>query len=205
MKNEHRKIANELKLFKLSDYSQGNAIWLPNGQYIYNKIEYYLREIQNHYEYSEVQSPIVANKELWNKSGHLSNFKENMFFIEESDNAVKPMNYPFHIDIFKQLSLSHKDLPYRISEFGLCHRNEASGALNGLFRLRSFKQDDGHIFCQKEDIKSELIHFVDMLKKFILNLDSKKKIFQLKLHYVQKIELEVMNFGIFLKVYLKKV
>ena len=165
MKNEHRKIASELKLFNLSDYSQGSAIWLPQGQYIYNQIESYLRHIQNKYGYNEVQSPIVANSELWEKSGHLSNFKDNMFFVENHDNAIKPMNCPFHIDIFKQLSLSYKDLPYRISEFGLCHRNEASGALNGLFRLRSFKQDDGHIFCQKENIKSELISFVSMLKE----------------------------------------
>lgn len=181
MKNEHRKIANELQLFNLSDYSQGMAVWLPKGQYIYQKIESYLRNIQNEYGYNEVQSPIVANSELWKKSGHLSNFKDNMFFVEDSDNAIKPMNCPFHIDIFKQLSLSYKDLPYRISEFGLCHRNEASGALNGLFRLRQFKQDDGHIFCQKEDIEKELIHFVKMLKEVYLKFGFDEKNISVKI------------------------
>jgi threonyl-tRNA synthetase len=180
MKNEHRKIANEQKLFNLSDYSSGMVMWLPKGQSIYQSIESYLREIQNEYNYQEVKSPIIANSDLWQKSGHLDNFKDNMFFVNNEENdkevAIKPMNCPFHIDIFKQMNYSYRDLPVRMSEFGLCHRNEASGALNGLFRLRSFNQDDGHIFCRKEQIESELILFVEMLykiyKKFGFNKDN---------------------------------
>jgi threonyl-tRNA synthetase len=163
MKNEHRKIGNELKLFNLSEYSSGMIMWYPKGYSIYQKIEDYLRKSQNSYNYLEVKSPIMANKNLWKVSGHLDNFKENMFFLNDNDLAIKPMNCPFHIDIFKQMKHSHKDLPVRLSEFGLCHRNESSGALNGLFRLRQFNQDDGHIFCKKEYIKSELISFIDML------------------------------------------
>ncbi len=165
MKNEHRKIANELKLFNLSEHSSGMIMWYPRGRYIYQQIENLIRDFQNQYNYQEVQSPIMANSELWKSSGHLDNFKDNMFFVKNKDYAIKPMNCPFHIDMFKNLKYSYKDLPIRFSEFGLCHRNESSGSLNGLFRLRQFNQDDGHIFCKKEDIKNELILFVEMLYK----------------------------------------
>ena len=185
MKNEHRKIANELKLFNLSEYSSGMVMWYPKGQYIYQSIESYLREIQNEYNYQEVKSPIMADSQLWSKSGHLENFKDNMFFIKNNENnmevAIKPMNCPFHIDMFKQLNYSYKDLPIRMSEFGLCHRNEASGALNGLFRLRSFNQDDGHIFCKKEQIESELILFIEMLYKIYNKFGFSKENISIKL------------------------
>lgn len=163
MKNEHRKIANELKLFNLSEHSSGMIMWYPKGRYIYQQIENLIRKMQDKYNYLEVQSPIMANSNLWKSSGHLDNFKENMFFVENKDYAIKPMNCPFHIDMFKNLKYSYKDLPIRLAEFGLCHRNESSGSLNGLFRLRQFNQDDGHIFCRKEDIKNELVLFVEML------------------------------------------
>jgi len=188
MKNEHRKIANDLNLFKLSDYSSGMIVWLPKGQKIYQSIENYLQEIQINYNYIEVKSPIIANSELWKKSGHLDNFKNNMFFLEnnqgdDSNMAIKPMNCPFHIDIFKHLNYSYKDLPIRMSEFGLCHRNEPSGSLNGLFRLRSFNQDDGHIFCKKDQIGSELILFINMVYEIYLKFGFKKEQISIKLAF----------------------
>jgi len=165
MKNEHRKIGQELQLFNLSDFSSGMVFWYPKGYSIYQKIENYLRQVQNQYHYQEIKTPILANSQLWEKSGHLEKFQENMFLLENDGDqlAIKPMNCPFHIEMFKQLCQSYKSLPLRLSEFGLCHRNEASGALNGLLRLRSFNQDDSHVFCAKNQIQSELISFVEML------------------------------------------
>lgn len=139
--------------------------WFPKGYFIFKGIESYIRDLQNKYNYHEVRSPIIGSSSLWEKSGHFSKFKENMFLLSnnEIDYAIKPMNCPFHIEIFQQICQSYKELPLRLSEFGLCHRNEPSGSLNGLLRLRSFNQDDGHIFCEKEQIKSELKLFVEML------------------------------------------
>ncbi|SFD65750.1 threonine--tRNA ligase [Pseudoalteromonas denitrificans] len=164
MKNEHRKIGQELQLFNLADFSSGMVFWYPKGYSIYQKIESYLRDIQTQYHYQEIKSPVLASSQLWEKSGHLEKFKENMFLLENDDNelALKPMNCPFHIEMFKQLCQSYRSLPLRLSEFGLCHRNEASGALNGLLRLRSFNQDDGHVFCTKAHIQAELIDFMKM-------------------------------------------
>lgn len=165
MKNKHRKIANELNLFNLSKNSNGMVMWMPNGFYIYKKIENYIREIQEKYGYIEVKSPIIANKDLWKKSGHIENFKENMFFVEGCNYAIKPMSCPFHLKIFNEMKYSYKQLPIRFSEIGLCHRNESSGSLNGLFRLREFNQDDGHIFCRKESLKNELNQFINMINE----------------------------------------
>lgn len=162
MINEHRKIGKKLNLFELSENSQGMVNWYPKGYEVYLKVENYIREVQKKYNYNEVKSPILANKELWDKSGHNLKYKDNMFFLE-NELAIKPMSCPFHIDIFKNMYLSYKDLPIRFSEFGLCHRNEPSGSLNGLFRLRSFNQDDGHIFCHESQIKDELKLFSEML------------------------------------------
>lgn len=180
MKNEHRKIGNELKLFNLAEYSAGMVNWYPKGYYIFQKIEEYIRSVQKKYDYQEIKSPIMANSILWEKSGHLDKFSDNMFFLENEKNnyAIKPMSCPFHIEIFNNLVQSYNELPLRLSEFGLCHRNEASGALNGLLRLRSFHQDDGHIFCREKDIYSELNIFVQMLfeiySKFGFDKDSIK-------------------------------
>lgn len=165
MKNEHRQIGSDLKLFNISESSSGMINWFPKGYFIFKGIESYIRDLQNKYNYHEVRSPIIGSSSLWEKSGHFSKFKENMFLLSnnEIDYAIKPMNCPFHIEIFQQICQSYKELPLRLSEFGLCHRNEPSGSLNGLLRLRSFNQDDGHIFCEKEQIKSELKLFVEML------------------------------------------
>lgn len=178
MKNAHRKIGRELELFNLSDYASGMVFWYPKGYSIYRKIEAYLRDIQEQYHYHEIRSPILASSQLWNRSGHLEKFKDDMFLLQndEQEQALKPMNCPFHIEMFNQLCQSYRELPMRLSEFGLCHRNEASGALNGLLRLRSFNQDDGHVFCRENQIQSELVAFVEMLyqvyAKFGFDADS---------------------------------
>ena len=165
MKNEHRKIGSELELFSLSDYASGMVSWYPKGYAIYRKVEACLRDMQEQYHYREIRSPILANSQLWDKSGHLEKFRDNMFLLQNDgqEQALKPMNCPFHIEMFNQLCQSYRELPLRLSEFGLCHRNEASGALNGLLRLRSFNQDDGHVFCREHQIQSELMSFVEML------------------------------------------
>lgn len=173
MMNEHRKIGRELNLFEMSENASGMVYWKPKGFYVYQQIESYLREILNKYEHQEVKSPLLANVELWKKSGHLEKYRSNMYLLDIDEDvkyAVKPMNCPFHIEMFNSELRSYKDLPIRMVEFGHCHRNEKSGALNGLLRLRSFVQDDGHVFCQESQIGSELSLYMNMLfevyKKF---------------------------------------
>lgn len=166
MMNEHRKIGRELNLFEMSDNANGMVYWKPKGFYVYNKIESYLREVLNQYDHSEVRSPLLANVDLWKKSGHLDKYRSNMYLLDIDEDikyAIKPMNCPFHIEMFNSELRSYKDLPVRMVEFGHCHRNEKSGALNGLLRLRSFVQDDGHVFCMEEQIGSELALYMNML------------------------------------------
>lgn len=166
MLNEHRKLGKELNLFEMSENSNGMVYWKPKGFLIYQKIEDYLRSVLSKYEHSEVKSPLLANSDLWEKSGHLQKYKSNMYFLDVEEDlkyAIKPMNCPFHIEIFNSELRSYKDLPIRLVEFGHCHRNEKSGALNGLLRLRSFVQDDGHVFCSEAQIESELSLFMKML------------------------------------------
>lgn len=166
MLNEHRKIGRELNLFELSENSNGMVYWKPKGFYIYNKIEEYLREVLSKYSHQEVKSPLMASSVLWKKSGHLDKYRSNMYLLNSDDDveyAIKPMNCPFHIEIFNSEIRSYKELPVRFVEFGHCHRKEKSGALNGLLRLRSFVQDDGHVFCSEDQIGSELNLFMSML------------------------------------------
>lgn len=168
--NEHRKIGKQLNLFDLHDYAPGMVHWLPAGHRVYRKVEGYMRQIQEENGYLEVKSPPMANMSLWEQSGHADKYREEMLHVSDHGLAVKPMSCPFHIQMFSQLVKSYRDLPLRIAEFGLCHRNEPSGALNGLFRLRSFNQDDGHIFCEHMHVGSELKRFCgmvfDVYKKF---------------------------------------
>lgn len=165
MINEHRKIGQDLKLFEMSENSSGMVLWKPKGFYIYNKIENYLRDVLNNNHHDEVRSPIMANSILWEKSGHLEKYQDKMFLsnVDDKSYAIKPMNCPFHIEMFNSELRSYKDLPVRMVEFGNCHRNESSGSLNGLLRLRNFVQDDGHIFCQESHIKEELSLFMGMI------------------------------------------
>ncbi|MCW5589539.1 MAG: threonine--tRNA ligase [Legionellales bacterium] len=164
-KRDHRKIGKELNLFHLQEESPGQIFWHPDGFTIYRALEEYMRQKCQEYGYQEVRTPIMADKILWEKSGHLEKFGENMFMTttENHDYAIKPMSCPFHIQIFNQGLKSYRDLPLRLSEFGHCHRCEPSGALHGIMRVRGFIQDDGHIFCTPEQIQAEVTKFNQLL------------------------------------------
>lgn len=164
-KRDHRKLGRELDLFHIQDEAQGMAFWHPKGFAIYRAIEQYLRRKLQKAGYIEVKTPMLLDRSLWEASGHWDKFRDNMFVLssEEKMLALKPMNCPAHIQIFKQNLKSYRDLPLRMAEFGCCHRNEASGALHGLMRVRSFVQDDAHIFCTEDQITSETISFCKLL------------------------------------------
>ena len=163
----HRRLGTDMGLFLLSEFSAGNVFWKANGLTLYNNITNYIREEQRKLNYYEVKTPELVSNELWVKSGHWDNFKENMFTIE-SDNktfALKPMNCPCHIVLFNSELITYKDLPLRYSEFGKCHRYEPSGALNGLFRVRGFTMDDAHIFCTERQIYEVCNETANLIEK----------------------------------------
>ena len=165
-KRDHRKLGKKLELFHIQEEAAGSIFWHPKGWSIYLEIENYMRRKLSNFKYQEVKTPQVIDKTLWEKSGHWDKFKENMFFVEGEDKkilALKPMNCPGHVQIFKQGIKSYKDLPIRMSEFGSCHRNEPSGSLHGIMRVRQFTQDDAHIFCTDEQIMNESLEFCDLL------------------------------------------
>ena len=167
-KRDHRKLGNELELFHFQEEAVGSVFWHPNGWIIYRICEEYVRRKLIKADYVEVKTPSLIDRKLWEASGHWEKFKENMFITEGEDKkpmALKPMNCPAHVQIFKQGIKSYKDLPYRISEFGSCHRNEPSGALHGLMRVRAFTQDDAHIFCTEDQINSETQKFCKLLNE----------------------------------------
>ncbi|MDF2084188.1 threonine--tRNA ligase [Bacillus pseudomycoides] len=157
-KRNHRKLGNELELFMFSEESPGMPFYLPKGQIVRNELESFLREIQQKYDYQEVRTPIMMNQGLWEESGHWDHYKDNMYFSEVDNKsfALKPMNCPGHMLIFKHKLRSYRDLPIRMCEFGQVHRHEFSGALNGLLRVRTFCQDDAHLFVTPEQIESEI-------------------------------------------------
>ncbi|HGE5781147.1 TPA: threonine--tRNA ligase [Bacillus pseudomycoides] len=157
-KRNHRKLGNELELFMFSEESPGMPFYLPKGQTVRNELESFLREIQQKYDYQEVRTPIMMNQGLWEESGHWDHYKDNMYFSEVDNKsfALKPMNCPGHMLIFKHKLRSYRDLPIRMCEFGQVHRHEFSGALNGLLRVRTFCQDDAHLFVTPEQIESEI-------------------------------------------------
>ena len=163
----HRRLGTDMGLFLLSEFSAGNVFWKANGLTLYNNITNYIRDEQRKLNYFEVKTPELVSNELWVKSGHWDNFKENMFTIE-SDNktfALKPMNCPCHIVLFNSELITYKDLPLRYSEFGKCHRYEPSGALNGLFRVRGFTMDDAHIFCTENQIYEVCNETANLIEK----------------------------------------
>jgi len=164
-KRDHRKLGKLLDLFHMQDTSPGMVFWHSKGWSIWLEIENYLRQKSLDYGYDEIKTPTVLDKELWKSSGHWDNYHENMFTTasENREYAVKPMNCPGHVQIFNNSLHSYRDLPLRLAEFGSCHRNEPSGALHGLLRVRGFTQDDAHIFCTEEQIKSEVKDFSKML------------------------------------------
>ena len=166
-KRDHRKLGTQLDLFHLQEESPGMVFWHPNGWALWQQIEQYMRRVYRDNGYLEVRCPQVLDRSLWEKSGHWQNYKENMFTTESEkrDYAIKPMNCPGHIQIFNKGLRSYRELPLRYGEFGVCTRNEPSGALHGIMRVRAFTQDDGHIFCTEEQIKSEVTAFTAQLKR----------------------------------------
>ncbi|MDR1476143.1 MAG: threonine--tRNA ligase [Holosporales bacterium] len=165
---DHRKIGQALGIFHIDDCAPGNVFWLKNGTILFNLIKDKVAEIAEKYGYFFVQTPQLLNKSLWETSGHWEKFRENMYVVDDDDTtmAIKPMNCPGHIVIYKNGSVkSYRDLPVRMAEFGLCHRNEPSGSLHGLMRIRAFTQDDGHIFCSPGQVVSETQNFCKALQE----------------------------------------
>lgn len=164
-KRDHRKLGKELGLFHFQEEAAGMPFWHPNGWTIYTQIEGYMRRKQRAYGYQEINTPKLVDRKLWENSGHWDKFREHMYTTESEERvfALKPMNCPCHVQVFNQGLVSYRDLPMRLSEFGSCHRYEPSGALHGLMRVRSFVQDDAHIFCEKDKITEETEIFCKML------------------------------------------
>ena len=165
-RRDHRRLGRELDLFHLQEEAVGSVFWHPNGWILYRAIEGYMRRRLEAAGYHEVKTPQLLDRSLWEASGHWENFRENMFIAESRDErvlAVKPMNCPGHVQIFRNRLRSYRELPLRLAEFGSCHRNEPSGALHGIMRVRAFTQDDAHIFCTEEQVTPEAIAFCELL------------------------------------------
>ena len=160
-KRDHRRIAKQLDLFHMQDEAPGMVFWHPKGWALWQQVEQYMRKVYRDNGYLEIRCPMILDRSLWEKSGHWENYKDNMFTTESEkrDFAIKPMNCPGHVQVFNSDLRSYRDLPLRYGEFGSCHRNEPSGALHGLMRVRGFTQDDGHIFCAEEQIEGECVAF----------------------------------------------
>ncbi|MFZ9584864.1 MAG: threonine--tRNA ligase [Pseudohongiellaceae bacterium] len=166
-RRDHRKIGKKLDLFHLQEEAPGMVFWHPNGWTIYQIIRRYMQDLWKENGYKEINTPQLVDYSLWEKSGHAQKFKDEMFSVE-SDNrmyAIKPMNCPCHVQVFNQGLKSYRDLPLRLAEFGACHRYEPSGSMHGLMRVRSFTQDDAHIFCAPEDIQTEVSNFIKLVER----------------------------------------
>ena len=166
-KRDHRKLAKELDLFHFQDEAPGLVFWHPRGWSVWQAVEQYMRQVYRDTGYREVKAPQILDRSLWEASGHWEKYRDNMFTTESENRyyALKPMNCPGHIQIYKSDLRSYRDLPLRYGEFGQCHRNEASGALHGLMRVRGFTQDDGHIFCTEDQIQAECVAFTAQLQQ----------------------------------------
>ena len=166
-KRDHRKLGRELDLFHIDEHAPGLVFWHPKGWSVWQKVEQYMRAVYQDNGYLEVKGPQIIDKSLWEKTGHWDKYRENMFTTESEkrDYALKPMNCPGHILIFKQGMKSYRDLPLRYGEFGQCHRNEPTGGLHGIMRVRGFTQDDGHIFCTEDQILDECVNYTTLLQK----------------------------------------
>ena len=166
-KRDHRKLGKQLELFHMQDSSPGMVFWHPKGWTLWQEVEQYMRRKFREHDYQEVRTPTIMDRTLWEKSGHWENYHDNMFTTasENRDYAVKPMNCPGHVQIFNHGLHSYRDLPLRLAEFGSCHRNETSGSLHGLMRVRGFTQDDAHIFCTEDQVQPEVSKFIVMLNE----------------------------------------
>jgi threonyl-tRNA synthetase len=165
-KRDHRRLGRSLHLFHMQDEAPGMVFWHPKGWVLWQQVEQYMRQRFVEWGYQEVRTPTVVDRSLWERSGHWENYRDNMFTTasENRDYAVKPMNCPGHVQIFNSGLHSYRDLPLRLAEFGSCHRNEPSGALHGLMRVRAFTQDDAHIFCREDQVEAEVADFIRMLQ-----------------------------------------
>jgi threonyl-tRNA synthetase len=166
-KRDHRKLGKQLDLFHLQEEAPGLVFWHPNGWTVWQEVEQYMRKVYRDNGYQEVRCPQILDSSLWERSGHWEHYKANMFVTqsENRDYAVKPMNCPGHIQIYNEGLRSYRELPLRYGEFGSCHRNEPSGALHGIMRVRGFTQDDGHIFCTEDQIEAEVTAFNALVRK----------------------------------------
>ncbi len=180
-KRDHRKIAKKLNLFHLQEEAPGMVFWHPAGWSIYQTLEQYMRQVQNQHGYQEIRTPQLVDMTLWEKSGHADKFSDDMFMFQadEREFAVKPMNCPCHVQVFNQGLKSYRDLPLRLAEFGSCHRNEPSGSLHGIMRVRGFVQDDAHIFCTEEQIQAEVSAFIDFLHEVYADFGFDEVIYRL--------------------------
>ncbi len=180
-KRDHRKLGKQLDLFHMQEEAPGMVFWHPKGWAIWQQVEQYMRKVYVDNGYQEIRCPMILDRSLWEKSGHWENYKENMFTTESEkrDYAIKPMNCPGHVQVFNSDLRSYRDLPLRYGEFGSCHRNEASGALHGIMRVRGFVQDDGHIFCTEAQIQSECADFIALLIKVYQDFGFENVIYRL--------------------------
>ncbi len=188
-KRDHRKLGRELDLFHVDDHAPGMVFWHPKGWAVWQAVEQYMRQVYRDNGYQEVKGPQLLDKTLWEKTGHWDKYRDNMFTTESEkrDYALKPMNCPGHILIFKQGLKSYRDLPLRYGEFGQCHRNEATGGLHGIMRVRGFTQDDGHIFCTEDQILSECVAYTTLLQKVYLDFGFKNIIYKIATRPEQRI------------------
>ncbi|GAB1263347.1 threonine--tRNA ligase [Aurantivibrio infirmus] len=190
-KRDHRKLGKKYDLFHLQEEAPGMVFWHPKGWSIYTSIEDYMRGKQNANGYREIKTPQVVDLSLWKKSGHADKYSEGMFILgaDEREYAIKPMNCPCHVQVFNQGLRSYRDLPLRYAEFGSCHRNELSGALHGIMRVRGFTQDDGHIFCTEDQIQSEVADFIDFLHEIYddFGFDKENLIYKLSTRPEQRV------------------
>ena len=188
-KRDHRKLGRELDLFHLDEHAPGLVFWHPKGWAIWQQVEQYMRAVYRDNGYLEVKAPQILDQGLWEKTGHWDKYRENMFTTESEkrEYALKPMNCPGHILIFKQGIKSYRDLPLRFGEFGQCHRNEPSGALHGIMRVRGFTQDDGHIFCTEEQILAECSAFTALLQKVYADFGFTEIIYKVATRPAQRI------------------
>ena len=188
-KRDHRKIGKKLDLFHTQEEAPGMVFWHPAGWSIYQSIERYMREKQRAFGYQEIKTPQVVDIGLWQRSGHADKFADGMFTLEAEERqfAVKPMNCPCHVQVFNQGLKSYRDLPLRLAEFGSCHRNEPSGSLHGIMRVRGFTQDDAHIFCTEEQIQPEVSQFIDMLHEVYADFGFSEVIYRLSTRPAERV------------------
>jgi len=188
-KRDHRRLGKHLELFHLQDEAPGMVFWHPKGWAMWQQVEQYMRRVYQENGYQEVKCPQIIDRSLWEKSGHWENFKDNMFTTESEkrEYAIKPMNCPGHIQIFNTGLRSYRDLPLRYGEFGSCHRNEPSGALHGIMRVRGFTQDDGHIFCTEDQIQSEVTAFNALVRKVYADFGFNDIVVKLALRPVKRV------------------